>query len=117
MKGPEVLNPFAVLRSGSKLFERVISNRKRSKEAQKTLAELLAEYGEITRDPRYTKVCEQIRRVAGENLSRLIDEASKCPNCAEHAVPVKLVLDIVNAPADIVLFEAHRSRLAEGADA
>lgn len=105
------VNPFRTMKKEDPEFSEVIAGRIRARDAKQKLDEILSQYKDLMEDKRYSLVRDQARRLLGSQLSELVEVASKCSNCCAVAGPVKFLRDVVDAPAEVVWYEAQRSRL------
>lgn len=113
----ETPSVFDVLREGSTIAERIYGDRRRAYKARKQFDRIIGAYKELLENPAYKLISEEAKQGLGEQLKILVDEASRCSRCCQHAARVKMLQEVVLEPIERVWQEQQRVRLEVEAQA
>lgn len=97
------LNPFAELQR--EIAERVLSDRRIKRQAERRLEKLMTTYKELIEDPRHRVAYEEWKGILGEQLRRLVDLATGCQRCGPLANRITVLQELIVTPLDTVWFE------------
>ena len=110
------LNPFAELTR--EIADKVLADRRLKRQAEQRLAALLAAYRDLADNPAYRSIVEETKLLLGEQLRRLVEQATRCAHCGPIANRITVLQEVIVAPLDTVWFERQQeAREEDEADA